>query len=354
MKPTFHKLHRSTLGDLVEPGAYRDPVRIGNRSREALLEDLACMLRIRKTEEQVGTLAEQGIVKTPIHLAIGQEAIPVGLSRHLRPSDAVFGGHRSHAHYLALGGDLDGLIAEIMCRETGVASGRGGSMHLIDRARGFAGSVPLVGATIPLGVGAALALKMDGQGGVGVCYFGDGACEEGVLHESLNLARVLNAPAIFVAENNLYSSHLDIAQRQPNDRLARFAEAHDMRARTVDGNDVCAVAAAAEELVGAARAGDGPGFLEVITYRWRGHVGPDANIDVGLRRSATEVAAWKKRDPIARLASALIADGALDEAGYDVLKQQELERVNAAIAAAEGAGFPDPATLLDHVYSEGA
>lgn len=309
------------------------------------------MLRIRIVEECIGELAVDQTVKTPIHLGIGQEAVAVGVSRYLRSSDRVFGGHRSHSHYLALGGDLDGLVAEVLCRETGASGGRGGSMHLIDKSVGFSGSVPLVGATIPLGVGAALAAKFDGVGDIGVSYFGDGACEEGVLHESLNLAMVLHVPMLFVAENNLYSSHLDIALRQPDDKLSRFAEAHRMRHEVVDGNDLLAVAAAAERLIEAARAGEGPGFLEAITYRWRGHVGPDENIDVGVRRSSEEVAAWRKRDPIARLRDALIESGGLSIADFNLLEAAELERIEAAISTALLANFPATNTVLDHVYS---
>ena len=224
-------------------------------------------------------------------------------------------------------------------------------MHLIDQSVGFSGSVPLVGATIPLGVGAALAAKFDGTTHLGVSYFGDGACEEGVLHESLNLAMVLHLPMLFVAENNLYSSHLDIALRQPDDKLSRFAEAHRMRHEVVDGNDLAAVAAAAKRLIDLARTGEGPGFLEVITYRWRGHVGPDENIDVGIRRSAKEVTAWRKRDPIARLRDALIETGDFTYENFTALECAEEETVEAAISAALLANFPSKNSVLDHVYS---
>ena len=343
--------HTSSLGDLARPEFFNAPLDIKDQSPNLLVDELAMMLRIRIVEERIGDLSQDGIIKTPIHLGIGQEAAAVGISRHLRPTDRVFGGHRSHSHYLALGGNLEGLIAEILCRETGVAKGRGGSMHLIDQEVGFSGSVPLVGATIPLGMGAALAAKMDGQGDIGLSYFGDGACEEGVLHESLNLAKVLHIPGIFVVENNLYSSHLDIALRQPDDCTARFAQAHKIRTETVDGNDVVAVAQAAERLISAARAGDGPGFLEVITYRWRGHVGPDENIDVGVRRSQQEVEAWRKRDPIARLRDALIAEKIITHDNFDALVSAEQNRIETAITTAQAANFPNAETVLEHVYS---
>lgn len=342
--------HISSLGSLADPKQHVSPIDIADQSSNVLISELAMMIRIRITEERVGDLAQEGIVRTPVHLGIGQEAVAVGVSRHLRSSDRVFGGHRSHSHYLALGGSVDKLVAEILCKTTGVAHGRGGSMHLIDHSVGFSGSVPLVGATIPLGVGAALAAKMDGTGDVGVSWFGDGACEEGVLHESLNLAKVLNAPMLFVVENNLYSSHLDISLRQPDDSVARYARAHRIPCKVVDGNDLVAVAKAAEELITAARQGAGPGFLEAVTYRWRGHVGPDENIDVGVRRSAVEVQAWKKRDPVARLRRALIDAGILDDAAFAALEAEEAARVESAVNVAKADAFPASETVLQHVY----
>jgi pyruvate dehydrogenase E1 component alpha subunit len=343
--------HMSSLGNLADPACVLGPCNIMGHSKKQLTSDLATMIRIRIVEERIGQLAVDQIIKTPIHLAIGQEAVAVGVSRHLRSSDRVFGGHRSHSHYLALGGNLGGLLAEILCRETGVAGGRGGSMHLIDQSVGFSGSVPLVGATIPLGVGAALAAKFDGAGDIGVSYFGDGACEEGVLHESLNLAMVQHLPILFVAENNLYSSHLDIKLRQPDDKVSRYAEAHRMRQEVVDGNDLTAVISAAKRLIDSARAGEGPGFLEAITYRWRGHVGPDENIDVGVRRSAKEVAAWRGRDPIARLRDALIESGSFSYADFSTIEGTESERIEAAISTALLDNFPTADKILDHVYS---
>lgn len=343
--------HRSSLGHLADPSQPVGPLDISKESQGELLSDLATMLRIRIVEDRLGQLVQSNKVKTPVHLGIGQEAVAVGISRHLRASDRVFGGHRSHSHYLALGGNLDGLIAEVLCRASGVSGGRGGSMHLIDQEVGFSGSVPLVGATIPLAVGAALAAKMDGVGDIGLAYFGDGACEEGILHEALNLAVVLHLPILFVVENNLYSSHLDIALRQPDDQTRRFAEAHRVRNEVVDGNDIVAVASAAKRLINTARSGVGPAFLETVTYRWRGHVGPDPNIDVGVRRSAKEVRSWRKRDPIERLRHALLVEGNVKNADLKKIEVLENERVEASILAALAADFPSPKTILDFVYS---
>ena len=196
----------------------------------------------------------------------------------------------------------------------------GGSMHLYAPEVGFKGSVPIVAATVPIAVGAALAAKKDGNGAVAVSYFGDGAVEEGAVHESLNLASHMKLPVLFVCENNLYASHMDIAQRQPSDRTARFADAAGINALVIDGNDITGVATAAGQLIGAARRGEGPGYLETVTYRWRGHVGPDENIDVGLRRSRSELEAWKQRDPVSRLTAAMTERGDITDTEIEHLR----------------------------------
>ena len=347
----FDPTQRSALAELVDPGKFTEPLAVAGVARQELQHMLEVMLCIRFCEEAVGTLVGTGEARCPCHLGIGEEAVAVGVSACLRAGDRVFGAHRSHAHYLALGGDLDALLAEVLGREIGCSKGMGGSMHLHSRAAGFYGSVPIVAATIPIAAGAAIALKMDGGDGIAVSYFGDGACEEGVLHETLNLAAVRKLPMLFVAENNLYSSHLDIALRQPCDMLSRFAVAHRICALVVDGNDVLAVRAAALDLIHTAR-GSGPAFLEAVTYRWRGHVGPDENVDVGLRRKADDLAAWKKRDPIRRLADALIAGGMLTADALNSLKELIRKRVEDGVDRARAAPYPAPEALLQRVYIE--
>jgi pyruvate dehydrogenase E1 component alpha subunit len=339
---------RSDLGTLANPAHHTGPLRLKNVASEWLLSALAKMFEIRETEDAIARLLEEGEARGPCHLATGQEAIPVGVSRSLRPTDRVFGNHRSHGHYLSLGGSVFALLAEVMGRESGASRGRGGSMHVFAGDRGFLGAAPIVASTVPLAVGAGLAAKMDRRGDIGVCYFGDGACEEGVVHESLNLASNYRVPVLFVCENNLFSSHLDVGLRQSSDRMARLAEAHRVPAETIDGNDVVAVAEAAERMIARARAGGGPGFLEVVTYRWRGHVGPRDDIDVGLRRSASELVAWKRRDPIRRLVDALIARGESAEALAKIADEAE-RRVADALEAARMEPRPSPATLLQDV-----
>lgn len=345
----------SDLGALADPKQFTAPLNLQNMDTAKLVQALRDMLLIRVTEEVIADMVIAGDVKCPAHLAIGQEAASVGVAAHLRKTDRAFGCHRSHSHYLAMGASLDGLMAEVLGRATGCAGGFGGSMHLYGREAGFFGSVPIVAGTIPLAVGAAMAAKMDGPVGntgmdVGVAYFGDGACEEGVFHECLNMAASFKLPMVFVVENNLFSSHLDIHLRQPTDRIARFADAAKMKCATVDGNDVVAVMQAAGDLIAHARAGNGPVLIECVTYRWRGHVGPHENIDVGIRRSAPEVAAWKERDPVTRLLNALKERGYSD-ADFVRMQDDVKAQVDASKTAAYKAPWPDDTLLTSTVYA---
>ncbi len=345
------KRNLPSLGTLADPNRHREPPDLKDHGREALLGKLRDMLTVRFTEEEIAALVERGQARCPCHLGIGQEAVAVGISDALRPEDRVFGAHRSHAHYLALGGDVYPLVAEALGRATGCSLGLGGSMHLYGADVGFYGSVPIVAATIPMAVGAALAAKKDGDGAIALSYFGDGASEEGAFHESLNLAALWELPIVFVCENNLFSSHLDISLRQPSDTIARFAEANGIPAEVVDGNDVVAVMETARSFVQRARRGQGPGFIEAVTYRWRGHVGPREDIDVGLRRKGADLAAWKKRDPVERLVAAMRGRGDLRRGEFVRLVEETRETVRSAVQRAERAPYPDPGTLLDHVYA---
>ncbi len=339
------------LGRLADPSAYVGAIDLDNQQTAWLTGALRMMLRIRLAEEAIAELALSGEALCPCHLGIGQEAVAVGLSSKLRPDDRVFGGHRSHSHYLALGGDPARMMAEILGKSTGASQGMGGSMHLYAPEVGFHGSVPIVGATIPIAAGAALAAKMDGGTDVAVAYFGDGACEEGVMHETLNMAAVMKLPCIFVVENNLFSSHLDIHLRQPANSVARFAHANEVQYRVVDGNDVVAVSTAAGELIEAARRGEGPGFIEAVTFRWRGHVGPNEDIDVGVQRAPEVLAAWKQRDPIRRLWDALIGQRGMDPHALPQFEAEVRKEIEGAVDAARAAPYPPPSALLDLVYA---
>jgi len=341
-----------SLGDLVSPDRFREPLDVDQVTALVARQFLCSMLRIRIAENRLAEARRDGLIGGPVHLGVGQEAIAVGVSASLRPTDRIFGAHRSHSHLLALGSSVHGLFAEVLGKDTGHSRGMGGSMHLWDQTKGFYGSVPIVAGTVALAVGAGLAAKLQKTGEVAVAYLGDGAVEEGVVHESLNLARIQNIPVIFVVENNLFASHMHISIRQPSDATARFAVANDIPARVIDGNDVIAVAESAKDAVIRARQGGGPSFIEAATYRWYGHVDWRDDIDVGVNRSQDDVANWKARDPIARLRAAMVAQGhwsAAKDADLEATLNREMEE---AWERAMQDPYPAESALLDRVYAK--
>ncbi|HVO96438.1 MAG TPA: thiamine pyrophosphate-dependent dehydrogenase E1 component subunit alpha [Bryobacteraceae bacterium] len=305
------------------------------------------MVRIRRAEEAVADLLESGETRCPCHLYIGQEAIAAGVCATLERTDTVWGGHRSHGHYLAKGGSLEAMFAEILGRETGCSGGRGGSMHLFAAEQGILGTVPIVAGTVPLAVGAAMAYKMRGQPHVAIAFFGDGCVEEGHVHESMNLAALYRLPVVFVCENNLYSSHMHWSERRLADNLHRAGEFHSIPGERVDGNDVEAVFSATGAAVGRARAGKGPSFLECRTFRWRGHVGASMDLDVGVKRRG-ELEEWMQNDPILRLESRLRDRGIL-------LNESPIrEEIQAALEAARRTPLPPAERVFDYVFAEAA
>ncbi|MFQ5850695.1 MAG: thiamine pyrophosphate-dependent dehydrogenase E1 component subunit alpha [Candidatus Binatia bacterium] len=306
------------------------------------------MVRIRISEEQAANLVEAGEIKTPCHLYIGQEAVAAGVCAALTKEDYVWGGHRSHGHYLAKGGNLRAMMAELYGKTTGCSKGRGGSMHLVAPGVGILGTVPLVAATIPLAVGAGLASKLRGDGRVCVSFFGDGATEEGHFHESVNLGALYRLPVIFVCENNFYSSHIHLLERRTEDNIYKAGDVHGIPGIRLDGNDVIAVYRAAVAAVARARNGGGPTLLECRTYRWRGHVGPSWDMDVGVKRR-DELKDWLPRDPISRVRTQLLAlevgQEELDQIEEDVRREME-----EAITFARESPCPEQSELLEHVY----
>jgi pyruvate dehydrogenase E1 component alpha subunit len=304
------------------------------------------MLRIRRAEEAIAEMSSSGEARCPCHLSIGQEAVPAGVCAALLPGDTIWGGHRSHGHYLAQGGSLEGLFAEVLGKITGCAGGRGGSMHLIAPEQGIPGTVPIVAGTIPLAAGAALAYKLRRESRVAVAFFGDGALEEGSVHETLNLAALYQLPMIFVCENNLYSSHLHWTERRVADNLDQAGAFHSVPGERVDGNAVEDVYAAARHGVARARSGAGPSFLECRTFRWRGHVGASSDEDVGVRRRG-ELAEWLAYDPIRRAEDRLMNFGlAMNLESYRADVDQEISR---GLAAARRAPAPDAQRTREHV-----
>ena len=310
----------------------------------------ASMQRTRIFEETLADHVTSGEIKTPCHLYIGQEAVATGVCEALLPTDTVWGCHRSHGHYLSKGGDLDAIMAEVLGKATGCSKGRGGSMHVYDERVGILGTVPLVAATIPIAVGAALAYRMRKESTVAVAFFGDGATEEGHFHESMNLAAVFKLPVVFVCENNLYASHMHVSERRARDNIAESGTAHGMPSVVVDGNDVEAVHASAVEAVARARRGDGPTLIEARTFRWRGHVGPRWDMDVGVMRNEM-LKEWLPRDPIARTGRRLEALG-VPATRLEAVVAGIRAEVDGALERARAAPWPDPSTLADHVFVE--
>lgn len=310
------------------------------------------MLRIRLVEEAIAARYGEQEMRCPTHLCIGQEAPPVGVSAHLRRSDLVFSGHRSHGHYLAKGGDLNAMLAELYGRATGCAGGKGGSQHLIDLAAGFIGSAPILASTISVGVGAAWGAVMNGEDRIVVVYFGDGATEEGAFHEAMNFAGVKRLPVIFVCENNLYSVHSKLDVRQPRRPIFALGAAHGVAALQSDGNDVDVVHDLAREATTRARGGAGATLIELATYRWKEHCGPHDDTDLGYR-SAEELLDWKKRDPVAAYADRLHGDGLLNGEKEASLRVEITGEIDAAFRFAKASPFPAASALMSHVYPAG-
>lgn len=350
-KPYFVNQENHGLGALADPAEYHGPIELPGAAHDEAVAYLKAMVRIRRAEQKLAAAREAGLIGGPVHLGAGQEAVAVGVSASLRKSDRVFGAHRSHSHVLSMGGSLHGLFAEALGKDTGLSKGMGGSMHLWDQPNGFYGSVPIVAGTVPLAVGAGLAAAMQGTGDIAVSYLGDGAVEEGIVHESLNLASVLRAPVIFVVENNLFASHMHIELRQPSDSTARFAAANGIPHALVDGNDVIAVAAAAAELIDRARRGEGPGFLEAVTYRWYGHVDWREDVDVGVHRSDKDLTNWRARCPIARLRAALWERGVWGPDQEQDFEGDLADEVEEAWELAMADPYPERSALLDRVYA---
>lgn len=322
----------------------------GTADHDHLLKLYEQMVYIRLVEERIVEHYPEQEMRCPVHLSIGQEAAAVGVCAALEPSDKVFSTHRSHSHYLAKGGDLGAMMAEIYGKEGGCIGGRGGSMHLMDLAKGMVSSVPIVASSIPLAVGAALAASLDGAQHVCVVFIGDASVEEGVFHESANFASLRDLPIIFVCENNLYSVYTPLSRRQPDRALTALAEAHDIPHLSADGNDVEVVYQATQDAIARARKGGGPSFLQFDTYRWREHCGPNFDNHLGYRTEA-EYLEWRERCPIERLKARLEEMGGLSEAAeariYAALKDQ----IDAGFTFAQQAPLPDNSKAPLHVYA---
>lgn len=318
-----------------------------------ILKDLyRNMLRIRKIEEKIAELYPEQQMRCPVHLCIGQEAVSVGVCHALDKKDYVMSGHRSHGHYLAKGGDLKAMMAEIYGKATGCSNGKGGSMHLVDLSLGFLGSTPIVGSTIPIAVGAAFGSVLKRENRVTVIFFGEGATEEGVFHESVNFAVLKNLPVLFICENNLYSVYSPLSVRQPKGRdVIQLAQGHAIESRKSDGNNVGAVYQTAFEAVKKIRRGGGPIFLEYETYRWREHCGPHYDNDIGYR-TEEEFKSWVARCPIQRVEKELESMGQLNAEEKKKMAYQIDQEIAEAVSYALKSPFPEPSGTLEGVYAQ--
>ena len=309
----------------------------------SLLDLYTTMARIRAVEEFLAEKVSAGEIKTPCHLYVGQEAVAAGVIAALQGKDYVFGTHRSHGHYIAKGGSIKKLIAEIYGKATGCSHGHGGSMHLIAPEVNFLGAQPIVGGTIPIAVGTALASNIKKEKRITVVFFGDGAVEEGVFHESLNAAALWNLPVLFVCENNLYSSHLHLKERRRRDNIFEHARVHGMPSQKIDGQNVFAIFETAQKLIAHIRAGKGPAFIEARTYRFYGHVGAAdlvADLHVHDIRNPREVARWKKRDPLLLAASHFLKHHLATQKKLGEISQTARRTVKQAYRFAQQSPYP--------------
>lgn len=308
------------------------------------------MVRIRTTELELAERYKEQEMRTPTHFGVGQEACAAGVCEALSDGDLVYSHHRCHNHYLAQGGSVYELAAELYGRADGCSGGRGGSVHLTSRQNGFVISSAILGQTLACATGTALAFKMDKKTNIAVTFFGDAAVEEGIASESFNYAAVHQLPVLFVCENNLYSTESPMSVRLPEGGdLCERARAFRLTANCVDGNDVFAVHDAAQAAIDHIRAGKGPYFLELMTYRWLEHVGPFYDHELGRTyRTAEEVEEWKKSDPILR-AEAWLTEKGIDPTQLRSIHDSVSQTVSQEIDRAHSADWPEVSTMYERV-----
>jgi len=323
----------------------------GAHTPEFLIDLFYSMLRIRRIEEEIERRYHEDQMKTPIHLVIGQEATSVGCCAALRDTDLIYSSHRTHGNYLAKGGDLKAMLSEMHCRANGCAGSRGGSMHLIDKSVGMAGTSAIVGGAVPIATGAALAAQMKGEDRVVVVFIGDATTEEGVTSESLNFAALKKVPVIFFCENNFYSVQSPLSTRQPPRDIHKWAATYQMPSVAVDGVNVLAVHDATVAAVERARSGGGPTFIEAPVYRFRAHGGAGDDSHSGYRAVA-EREAWEAHDPIRLFEHFLRAKRVLDDSTIADMERRIGEEIADAFEHALNSPNPTEDDLYRHVYAD--
>jgi pyruvate dehydrogenase E1 component alpha subunit len=320
-----------------------------SNSEMPLLDMYRTMLTIRRFEERCNYLFMQGRIPSTLHLYIGQEAVATGVCAHLTHEDYALSTHRPHGHAIAKGVSPQSIMAELFAKRTGCCRAKGGSMHVGDIEVGMIPAIAIVGGNIPIAAGLGLAAKQLGTQRVAVCFFGDGAANEGAFHEGLNMAAIWDLPVVFVCENNLYAASTPIAKAFNIEDVADRAAAYGMPGLTVDGNDVVAVYEAAGEAIARARRGEGPTLLECKTYRLCGH----SRSDPRTYRSKEEEAMWEEKDPIPTLGRRLKDLGLATDETLASIEQEVVALVDDAVAFAEESPPPEPADALEHVFYAG-
>jgi pyruvate dehydrogenase E1 component alpha subunit len=316
-------------------------------TREKLAEMYRTMFEIRLFEEKVFELYGQNLVPGTIHLYAGEEAVAVGVCSALRRDDYITSTHRGHGHCIAKGADMSRTMAEILGKRTGYCRGKGGSMHIADFSIGMLGATAVVGAGLPLAVGAALSSKLRDTDHVVACFFGEGASNQGTFHESLNMASVWKLPVVFVCENNLYAMGTRQSVVMNLENVADRAVAYGMRGMFVDGNNVLAVHGAASEAVERARRGDGPTLIECKTYRQRGH----SRVDPAEYRSKEEVQEWLRRDPVTNFRDYLAREHLMPEVELLSAEKEAAAKVDRAVKFAMDSPYPAPEEALEDIYA---
>ncbi len=310
------------------------------------------MKRIRFIEEEIARRYPAGAMRCPTHLSVGQEGVAAAVGLALSHEDLAVSGHRAHAHYLAKGGSLKAMLAEIYGKASGCSGGKGGSMHLIDESVGFMGSTAIVGGTVPVGVGLAYGMKLKGSNQVSCIFHGDAVVEAGVFFESANFAALKSLPVLFICENNLYSVYSPLKVRQPDGRsIAAMVSGLGIKAESGDGNDVWATYEKVRDALDEIREGGGPRFLEFSTYRWLEHCGPNYDNHIGYRTEA-EYQEWRDQEPIGRFQSKLAIDGIVTAAEVKQMDGLILQEIEDAFAFAEAAPTAPAEDAYTDLYSQ--
>ena len=323
-----------------------------SKDQTMLLECYALASKIRAVEEMIANEYSNGEMRCPVHLSIGQELVSAVVGLNQQKDDTAVSSHRAHAHYLAKGGDLKKMIAEIYGKATGCCKGRGGSMHLIDLKVGFLGSSAIVGNSIPIGVGSGLSHKLNNSDALSFIFFGDGAIEEGSFYESVNFSAVHNLPTVYICENNLYSVYTRLNQRQPLERdIYKMVEGMGIIAVKIETRNAFECLKSTTEVINLARTTKKPVFIEYNTYRWLEHCGPNQDDHLGYRPQS-EISKWKEQDPLLSLKGILISDFGVSNAALEVIQQEIANEVLAAFLQAKKDEFPTLDQSMSDVYAK--